>query len=100
MMSAKPMKRGVRAFVLVKAKPGSEKDIAEKLLRYDEVKETHLITGKWDLMTVLEVPKDIVAPSQEKVVQFVLDKVGKIKGVLDTSTIVAEFSRTKFTESV
>lgn len=94
------MKKYVRAFVLVKAKAGRERHIAEKLLGYDEVKETHLITGEWDIMTVLEVQKDIVAPSQDKVVRFVLDKVSRIKGVLDTNTIVAEFSQTKFPEAV
>ncbi len=90
------MRENARAFVFVKSAPRKEKEIAEKLLTFDEVKETHIITGKWDVLAVIEMRREMIGGSQRKILNFIMEKVEGIKGVQDTSTIIPEFSTTKF----
>jgi len=42
-MSVKEMKRKARAFVLIETDPGKEKEVMEKLLKFDQVKEVQEI---------------------------------------------------------
>ncbi len=90
------MKANARAFVFIRSAPRREKEIAEKLLTYDEVKETHIVAGKWDVLAVLEVRRDFLDRTQRKVLDFVIEKLETIPGVQDTSTVIPEFSKTKF----
>jgi DNA-binding Lrp family transcriptional regulator len=107
-MSAEEMKRKARTFVLIKAEPRKEKEIMEKLLKLDEVKEVHVIAGEMDLIAVLEtriepvvgVLETVRIPSSKKVVEFIMNKILSIKGVQDTETMMPVFSKTKFLESV
>ncbi len=97
-MSTHEMKGVHRAFVLVNVAPGKEKRILEKLLKYDEVIEGHIITGQYDVLVVLEFElygREIFASFQETASKFVVEKIRKLKNVLDTSTIIPSFSVTK-----
>jgi DNA-binding Lrp family transcriptional regulator len=100
-MSTHEMKGVLRAFVLVNVAPGKEKKILEKLLKYDEVIEGHIITGQYDVLVVLEFElygRGIFASFQETASKFVVEKIRKLKNVLDTSTIIPSFSATKRAE--
>ena len=97
-MSAEEMKRKVRAFVLVETEPGKEKEVMEKLLKYDEVKEVHIYSGEMDLFVVLETERDMLVPSSKKVADLVIDKIQSIKAIQDTETIIPTYSKTKWSE--
>jgi len=81
--------------VLIKTDPGHERDVADKLMKLPEVKEVHIITGQWDLLTVIETEKELILPSDEKVLELVIDKVTTIPHLRDTNTIIPSFSRYK-----
>ena len=54
MLSIEVMKGRHRAFVFVDVAPGKDKKVLEKLLKFNEVIEAHLITGQYDVLAVLE----------------------------------------------
>jgi len=84
-----------KAFVLVKADPGHEKNVVQNLMKIKEVKEAHVIPGEWDLMVILNIPKDIVVPGDQKVYNLVMEQITKIKHVQDTNTMVSQYSESK-----
>ncbi len=96
-MSAREMTRQARAFVLIETDPGKEKEVMEKLLKFDEVKEVHLYAGEMDLIAVLETEREVVVPGSKKITDFVIDKVQSIAEVQDTETIIPTYSKTKWT---
>jgi len=77
----------LRSFLLVKTKPGMEKEIFDRFKALPEVREIHLITGKFDLLVAIESDETAVDPRQQ-VAEVVMDKVRKAGGVIDTRTII------------
>jgi len=77
----------VRSFLLVKVKPGMEKEILERFNAIPEVREIHLITGKFDLLVALESEEAEIDPRQ-RIAEVVMDRVRKAGGVVDTRTII------------
>jgi DNA-binding Lrp family transcriptional regulator len=77
----------LRSFLLVKTKPGMEKDILDRFKALPEVREIHLITGKFDLLVALESEETEIDP-RKKVVELVVEKVRKAGGIIDTRTII------------
>ena len=88
---------GTRAFTFVKIKGGDLDRIRELLESFAQVKEIHLLTGDWDVFVVLEFPGG--TGRKREVLDFVTAKIRGIPEVVDTSTIVPEFSITKFPAS-
>ena len=84
-----------KAFVLLKVEPGHEEEVIDSLLKLDEVKEVHVVPGEWDVLAVIQAEKEVVSPGDEKVYKLVMGKIGKIKHVRDTNTMVSHFSRIK-----
>ena len=84
-----------KAFVLLQVDAGHAKSVAEKLLDFGEVKEVHIITGEWDVLAVIEVEREIVAPTDESVLQVVLDKIDKVPHVRRSNTMIPSFSKSK-----
>ena len=84
-----------KAFVLIKTSPGHEKEVVDDLMKIKEVQEAHVVPGEWDVMAVMNIQKEIVVPSDQKVYDLVMDKIVKTKHVLDTNTMVSQFSRSK-----
>ena len=84
-----------KAFVLVKVDPGHEEEVVNDLLKLDEVKEAHIVPGEWDLLAVVEQEKNVVVPSDEQVYKLVMGRIGKVKHIRDTNTMVSHFSRYK-----
>lgn len=86
--------RGIRAFTYVKVRGGNLDRIRDVLLTFHEVRELHLLTGDWDVFAVLEFAEGDA--KKRKVLDFVTEHIRSIPEVLDTSTLVPEYSVTKF----
>jgi DNA-binding Lrp family transcriptional regulator len=86
--------RSVRAFTYIKVRGGDLDRIRHLLETFPQVKELHFLTGDWDMMAVLDFPAP--AASKRQVLDFVTERIRGIPEVLDTSTVVPEFSVTKF----
>lgn len=84
----------VRSFLLVKAKPGTEKEILERFRGLPEVREIHVITGKFDLLVALESEETELDP-RRKIAELVIEKVRKAGGIVDTRTIIPIDSHTR-----
>ena len=81
--------------MLIKTDPGREREVAEKLFKVTEVKEVHLIAGEWDILAVVETEREIVLPTDEKVLELVMDKITTLPYLRDTNTIIPSFSKYK-----
>ena len=82
-----------RAFTYIKVRGGDLDRIRNLLETLPEVKEMHLLTGDWDMLIVLDFPPPA---TKRRVLDFVTERIRGIPEVLDTSTVVPEFSVTKF----
>ncbi len=83
-----------RSFSYLKVKTNDIERVRKALLEFKEVKEIHLITGDWDLLVMMEFPPREKA-GKRHVLDFIIDKVAKVNGVEDTSTMVPEYTVTK-----
>lgn len=72
---------------MVKAKPGKEKEVQVRFTSLPEVREVHLITGKFDLLVVLESQETEIDP-RRKVADLVIESIRKAGGIVDTRTII------------
>ncbi len=84
----------IRAFTYIKIKGGEFDRIREALVSFFQVKEIHFLTGDWDMFVILEFP-----PSESRkreVIDFVTEKIRSLPDVVDTSTLVPEYTITKF----
>jgi DNA-binding Lrp family transcriptional regulator len=86
--------KSVRAFTYLKVRGGDLDRIRRLLESYPEVKELHFLTGDWDILVVLEFPGS--TKNKRIVLDFVTERIRAIPEVLDTSTIVPEYSVSKF----
>jgi DNA-binding Lrp family transcriptional regulator len=84
---------GTRAYTYIKVRGGDLDRIRDALLRFNEVIELHLLTGDWDVFVVLSFPG---GARKRQVLDFVTDQIRRIPEVLDTSTLVPEYTVTKF----
>lgn len=84
----------LRAFTYVKVRGGDLDRIKDIVLTYPEVRELHLLTGDWDVFVVLEFKE--AGTRKRQVLQFVTEKIRGLPEVVDTSTLVPEYSVTKF----
>ncbi|MGA8603543.1 MAG: Lrp/AsnC ligand binding domain-containing protein [Thermoplasmata archaeon] len=86
--------KSVRAFTYLKVRGGDLDKIKRLLETFTEVKELHFLTGDWDILVVLDFPPS--SANKRRVLDFVTERIRGIPEVLDTSTIVPEYSLTKF----
>lgn len=73
----------VRAVIEVRITPergGGFNHLAERIAKFDEVESCYLMSGAYDLLTVVN------GPSLQKVAGFVSEKLSTLEGVLSTST--------------
>jgi DNA-binding Lrp family transcriptional regulator len=95
-----PMKEFSRAFLLIQTAPKKEREVMERLLKFEEVVEAHMITGTYDVLAVVQVKRMFLEPGDENIINFVIEKVEGTEDVIDTNTIIATASKTKFADSV
>jgi len=69
------------AFILIRAKSGSEQDILDALDELEEVTEAHFIYGEWDIITKVEV-------NSLPELNTLVIRIREIPGVQQTSTLV------------
>ena len=84
----------LRAFTYIKVRGGDLDRIKDIVLTYPEVRELHLLTGDWDAFVVLEFKE--ANTRKRQVLDFVTEKIRGLPEVVDTSTLVPEYSVTKF----
>jgi DNA-binding Lrp family transcriptional regulator len=84
-----------RSFVFLNVNIKKINDIIDELIDFDEVKEVHVVTGEKDLLVVIEIETDSCMES-ENVLDVVINKIGKLKGVEKTDTIIPTKSRYKW----
>ncbi|HSN91122.1 MAG TPA: Lrp/AsnC ligand binding domain-containing protein [Anaeromyxobacteraceae bacterium] len=71
------------AFVMVKCAPGRLEEVANAIMELDGVSEVHSVTGDHDLLVKL------YAPSYEAFGDVIPDRLQKIAGIRDTTTLLA-----------
>jgi DNA-binding Lrp family transcriptional regulator len=86
--------KSVRALTYVKVRGGDLDRIHHTLEGLPEVKELHFLTGDWDMLIVLQFPP--TTTNKRRILDFVTERIRGIPEVLDTSTLVPEYSVTKF----
>ena len=84
----------LRAFTYIKVRGGDLDRIKDIVLTYPEVRELHLLTGDWDAFLVLEFKE--ANTRKRQVLDFVTEKIRGLPEVVDTSTLVPEYSVSKF----
>jgi len=77
------------AVVLIRADRSALPDLGGRLAELDGVAEAYSVTGEWDFVAILRVPKP------EDVARVVTHQLAKMDGIERTSTMVAfeAFSR-------
>jgi len=86
--------KSVRAFSYLKVRGGDLDKIKRILETLGEVKELHFLTGDWDILVVLDFAP--TTSNKRRVLDFVTERIRGIPEVIDTSTIIPEYSLTKF----
>ena len=85
-----------KAFVLIKAKTGTEMAVLDALFTVPEVKEAHSITGDYDLIAVMDATEvDMASYPDEKIVDALTQKIRRMENVLDTKTMIPVSSEVK-----
>jgi len=64
-------------------KPGKERNIASKLLKYDIVKDVSIVSGEYDLIIKLEVP------DMSSLRSFLTEHLRKLRDIEKTSTMIS-----------
>ncbi|HVP15784.1 MAG TPA: Lrp/AsnC ligand binding domain-containing protein [candidate division Zixibacteria bacterium] len=84
-------------FVFVDTEPTEDVETMNRILAIDEVKDVYVVSGQYDLLVVLElsVHGTAIFTSIQELAQKAVQKIRKIEGVRETSTIVPFVSITK-----
>jgi DNA-binding Lrp family transcriptional regulator len=72
----------VLAYVLFKVSSGTEREVAQKLVEFDEVLQADIIFGEYDVVAKMST-KDLDALEN-----FVSEKIRTVPNVLVTSTMI------------
>ncbi len=72
----------VGAYILVKTTVGKMRDVHENLGKMDGVRDTHMVTGPYDIVVFAE------ADELSTIVSTLMDKVRKVDGIVDTTTCI------------
>ena len=72
----------VVAYVLFKVSSGSEREVCQKLIEFDEVLHADIIFGEYDVVAKVKTPE------LDKLEEFVSLKVRNVPNVLVTSTMI------------
>jgi len=96
-MDIREMKDVHRIFVFVDTEMGQDLETMKRILSLEQVKDVHLVSGQYDLLVVLElnIHGTAIFTSIQELAQTAVQKIRKIDGVRDTSTIVPFLSLTK-----
>jgi DNA-binding Lrp family transcriptional regulator len=72
----------VLAYVLFKVSSGTEREVAQKLIEFDEVQQADIIFGEYDVVAKM------LTTNLDSLENFVSEKVRTVPNVLVTSTMI------------
>jgi DNA-binding Lrp family transcriptional regulator len=72
----------VLAYVLFKVSSGTEREVAQKLIEFDEVQQADIIFGEYDVVAKM------LTTDLDSLENFVSEKVRTVPNVLVTSTMI------------
>ena len=72
----------VLAYILFKVNSGTERDVCQKLVEFDEIIQADIIFGEYDVLTKIQT-QDL-----GELESFVSEKVRNVPDVLVTSTMI------------
>jgi DNA-binding Lrp family transcriptional regulator len=72
----------VLAYVLFKVSSGTEREVAQKMIEFEEVMQADIVFGEYDVIAM------ITTTDLEKLQDFVSDKIRTVPNVLVTSTMI------------
>ena len=72
----------ISAYVLFKVSSGSEREVCQKLIAFEEVAQADIIFGEYDVIA------KVLIESLEGLEEFVSEKVRNVTNVLVTSTMI------------
>jgi DNA-binding Lrp family transcriptional regulator len=72
----------VLAYVLFKVGSGTEREVAQKLIEFDEVQQADIIFGEYDVVAKM------LTTDLDSLENFVSEKVRTVPNVLVTSTMI------------
>jgi DNA-binding Lrp family transcriptional regulator len=72
----------VLAYVLFKVNSGTEREVCQKLIEFDEVMQADIIFGEYDVLAKIET-QDL-----STLEEFVSEKIRNVPNVLVTSTMI------------
>ena len=79
--------RRAYAFAFIETKIGRGREVMDHLMRYNDVAESHLLLGKYDVLAVLEFEKGLAQPVPERAARIVTEEIQKIENIVDTETL-------------
>jgi DNA-binding Lrp family transcriptional regulator len=71
------------AVVLIKAERDALRTLGGALADVDGVSEAYSVTGEWDFIALVRVPR------HEQLAEVVTDRIARLAGIADTYTMVA-----------
>ncbi|MCX6644276.1 MAG: Lrp/AsnC ligand binding domain-containing protein [Candidatus Bathyarchaeota archaeon] len=72
----------ILAYVLFKVASGTERDVSQKLIEFDEVMQADIVFGEYDVIA------RVATDDLDKLEEFVSQKVRTVPNVLVTSTMI------------
>ena len=72
----------VLAYILFKVNSGTERDVCQKLIEFDEIIQADIIFGEYDVLAKIETQ------NLGKLEEFVSENVRNVPNVLVTSTMI------------
>ncbi|MBS3151890.1 Lrp/AsnC ligand binding domain-containing protein [Candidatus Woesearchaeota archaeon] len=72
----------VRAYVMIAVEGVDVNKVAKELTNIEEIENVHLIYGEYDIMVHVK-SKNLI-----DLKELALEKIGKVKGVVKTSTLI------------
>jgi DNA-binding Lrp family transcriptional regulator len=75
-------KLAILAYVLFKVASGTEREVAQKITEFKEVKEADIVFGEYDVVASLTID------SLGKLEEFVSESIRNVPNVLVTSTMI------------
>ena len=90
------MKRNVRAFIYLSTQLGKEAAVADELWKVPEIKEVHIVPGKYDILAVAEVERKFLEPDSQSIYWFLLSRIEHIPHVESTSTVIPVVSQSRW----
>lgn len=92
------MKRYARAFIYLRTKLGKESSVADELWKVPEIKEVHIVPGKYDILALAEVERKFLESDPQSIYWFLVSRIENIPYIEDTSTVIPVVSLSRWSK--